>query len=405
MDGKMSRKQKVLLLALGGAALFIAIRALELRAQDVPTISVNVKVVNVLATVRDKHGNIVSSLKKEDFRLEEDGRLQAIRYFSQETNLPLTLGLMVDTSLSQRNVLDEERRASYSFLDQMLRPDRDQAFVIHFDEEVELLQDVTNSKQKLEAALRDIEIDHPQNARNSGGNSGGGYPGGGGGYPGAGGGYPGGGYPGGGYPGRRFPRGGGYPGGGGGYPSGGGRYPAGGGRGSAKGTLLYDGVYLAADQMMRNQTGRKALILLTDGVDQGSKYSLETAVEEAQRTDTMVYGILFSDESAYQSVRRPDWGRGGGRMPFPMPTQQGHADGKKVLKKMSEETGGRFFEVSNKEPIDQIYAQIQEELRKQYNLGFSSDKPPSQSEFRKLKVTTTNKDLQVQSRDGYYAKP
>ena len=394
----MSRKQKLLLLVIGGIALFVAVRALELRAQDVPTISVNVKVVNVLATVRDKHGNIVSNLRKEDFRLEEDGRPQAIRYFSQETNLPLTLGLMVDTSLSQRNVLDEERRASYSFLDQMLRPDRDQAFLIHFDEEVELLQDVTSSKQKLETALQEIEIDHPQNARNGGGSSGGGYPGGGGGYPGGGGGYPGGGYPGGG---RRFPRGGGYPGGGGGYPTGGG----GGRRGSAKGTLLYDGVYLAADQMMRNQTGRKALILLTDGVDQGSKYSIDTAIEEAQRTDTMVYGILFADESAYQTVRRPDWGRGGGRMPFPMPSQQPHADGKKVLKRMSEETGGRFFEVSKKEPIDQIYAQIQEELRKQYNLGFSSDKPPSQSEYRKLKVTTANRDLQVQSRDGYYAKP
>ena len=391
----MSRKQKFLLLVIGGVALFVALRALELRAQDVPTISVNVKVVNVLATVRDKHGNIVSNLRKEDFRLEEDGRSQVIKYFSQETNLPLTLGLMVDTSLSQRNVLDEEQRASYSFLDQMLRPDRDQAFVIHFDEQVELLQDVTSSKQKLEAALQEIEIDHPQDARNGGGgNSGGGYPGGGGGYP-RGGGYPGGGYPGGGYPGRRFPRGGGYPGGGGGYPRRG---------GSGKGTLLYDGVYLAADQMMRNQTGRKALILLTDGVDQGSKYSLETAIEEAQRTDTMVYGILFADESAYQT-RRPDWGRGGGRIPFPTSGQQPHADGKKVLKRMSEETGGRFFEVSKKEPIDQIYAQIQEELRKQYNLGFSSDKPPSQSEYRKLKVTTTNKDLEVQARDGYYAKP
>ena len=391
----MSRKQKFLILAIGAVALFVAIRALKLHAQDVPTISVNVKVVNVLATVRDKRGEIVRNLTKDDFRLSEDGRPQAIRYFSQETNLPLTLGLMVDTSLSQRNVLDEERRASYSFLDQVLRPDRDQAFVIHFDEQVELLQDVTSSKQKLETALNEIELDRPQNARNGGG----GNSGGGGGYPGGGGGYPGGGYPGGGYPGgsRRFPRGGGYP-GGGGYPrGGGGGYPGGGRGGSGKGTLLYDGVYLASDQMMRNQTGRKALILLTDGVDQGSKYSLETAIEEAQRTDTMVYGILFSDESAYGSI-----GGFGRRMPFP---GGGHADGKKVLERMSQETGGRFFEVSKKESIDQIYAEIQQELRNQYNLGFSSDKPPSQSEYRKLRVTTNRGGLQVQARDGYYAKP
>lgn len=406
----MSRKQKILILAIGGVALFVAIRALNLHAQDVPTISVNVKVVNVLATVRDKHGQIVRNLNKDDFQLEEDGRPQTIKYFSQETNLPLTLGLMVDTSLSQRNVLDEERRASYSFLDQMLRPDRDQAFVIHFDEQVELLQDVTSSKPKLEAALNEIELDRPQTARNGGG-GGGGYPGGGGGYPGGGGGYPGGGYPGGGYPGggypgRRYPRypGGGYP--GGGYPGGGGGNPGGAGRqsGSPKGTLLYDSIYLASDEMMRNQTGRKALILLTDGVDQGSKYSVDTAIEEAQRTDTMVYGILFSDANAYGITRRPDWGRGGGRMPFPVP-QQSHTNGKKVLQRMSQETGGRFFEVSKNESIDQIYAQIQEELRNQYNLGFSSDKPASQSEFRKIRVTAKQNDLQVQARDGYYAKP
>lgn len=393
----MSRKQKILILAIGGIALFVAVRALKLHAQDVPTISVNVKVVNVLATVRDRHGEIVKNLGKDDFQLEEDGRPQPIKYFSTETNLPLTLGLMVDTSLSQRNVLGEERRASYTFLDQMMRPDRDRAFVIHFDEQVELLQDVTNSKPKLEAALNEIELDRPQNARNGGG---GGYPGGGGGYPGGGGGYPGGGYPGG-YPSRRFPRGSGYPGGGGGYPQGGGGRRGG---GSARGTLLYDSIYLAANEMMRNQTGRKALILLTDGVDQGSKYSIDTAIEEAQRTDTMVYGILFSDEGAYQQDRRPDWGRGG-RGGIGFPRQEGHADGKKVLQRMSQETGGRFYEVSKKESIDQIYAQIQEELRNQYNLGFSSDKPPSQSEYRKLRVIAKNKDLQVQARDGYYAKP
>src|SRR5882672_2677418 len=108
------------------------------------TLSVTVKVVNVPATVRDKHGQIISNLAKDDFVLEEDGRPQAVRYFAHDTDLPLTLGLLVDTSMSQRRVLEEERHASYSFLDQMLRQSKDVAFVIHFDHEVELLQDLTS---------------------------------------------------------------------------------------------------------------------------------------------------------------------------------------------------------------------------------------------------------------------
>lgn len=118
-----------------------------------PKISVEVNVVTVLATVRDKHGQIVSNLGKDDFTLEEDGRPQTISYFTRETDLPLTLGLLVDTSESQRRVIDEERTASHSFLDDMLRPDKDHAFVIHFDREVELLQDLTSSREKLEHAL------------------------------------------------------------------------------------------------------------------------------------------------------------------------------------------------------------------------------------------------------------
>jgi len=107
--------------------------------QQPPTMSVDVRMVNVFATVRDKHGEIVPNLTKDDFTLEEDGRPQTIRYFTRETDLPLTLGLLVDTSMSQRRVLDQERSASYTFLDQVLRPNKDMAFVIHFDREVELL--------------------------------------------------------------------------------------------------------------------------------------------------------------------------------------------------------------------------------------------------------------------------
>src|SRR5262249_8325413 len=230
------------------AAAGLAFGEAWLLAQE-PTIAVDVKVVNVLATVRDKHGQIINNLSKDDFILQEDGRPQSIRYFSRESDLPLTLGLLVDTSLSQRRVLDQERSASYSFLDKMLRA-KDTAFVIHFDHEAELLQDLTSSREKLQSALDKLKTpDEPTLARGGGqGGSGGG-------------GQSGGGWPGG---------------GGGGYPGGGGRggHHGGGGHGGA-GTVLYDSVYLASDELMKPQKGRKALVVLTDGVDRGSKETLE----------------------------------------------------------------------------------------------------------------------------------
>jgi VWFA-related protein len=134
------------------SALFLSPQAGLLRAAQDTTFSTDVKVVNVLATVRDKHGQIIANLNKDDFTLEEDGRLHAIRYFSRETNLPLTLGLLIDTSMSQRRVLGAERSASYRFLDQVLREDKDMAFVIHFDREVELLRDLTSSRKDLRRA-------------------------------------------------------------------------------------------------------------------------------------------------------------------------------------------------------------------------------------------------------------
>ena len=301
------------------------------------TLSVKVKVVNVLATVRDKHGKIVNGLTKDDFTLTEDGRPQTLKYFARETDLPLTLGMLVDTSMSQRRVLSEERDASESFLAQVLREDQDKAFVIHFDHEVELLQDLTASHEQLRSALESLQT--PEFTRTSNGGGGGG--------PGS-----------------------------------------GRGRGSGRrggGTLLYDAVYLASDEMMKKQPGRKAVIVLSDGVDMGSKESLESAIESAQRANTIVYSILFKDDEAYGNgggfgrtgisipgMGGPGMGRGGmgggrGGRRFP----EEHADGKKVLERISKETGGRLFQVSKKEPVNQIYSQIQEELRNQYSLGYT----------------------------------
>ena len=318
---------------------------------QVPTFSSNVKVVNVPATVRSKQGEIIKDLTKDDFTLVEDGRPQTIRYFAKENDLPLTIGLLVDTSFSQRRLIGEERSASHAFLNQMLREDRDQAFVIHFESEVELLQDLTSSRQKLESALNSLEM--PQTTRQSGS------------WPG---------------PGRR------------------------GHMGGAGGTALYDAVFLASDEVIRKQHGRKALIILSDGVDNASRESLEKAIEAAQRADTLVYSILFADEQAYGG----GWGRMGGPMGrrgggYPRFPQTSTADGKKVLQRISKETGARMFEVSKKQPVGQIYARIEEELRNQYSLGYTPDK--IQSGYHKIHLATRQPDLIVQARDGYYAQP
>ncbi|HZT32420.1 MAG TPA: VWA domain-containing protein [Bryobacteraceae bacterium] len=330
----------------------------RLFAQQDTTFSANVKVVNVLATVRGKQGQIVANLTKDDFELAEDGRPQTIRYFSRETDLPLTLGLLVDTSMSQRRVLGQERTASYRFFEQVLREGKDQAFVLHFDREVELLQDVTSSRKKLEAALELLEL--PQQPRP--------------------------------------------PGGGRGYPGGG--HGAGGGGRHGGGTTLYDAVLLASDELMKKQAGRKALIVLSDGVDTGSKVPMTQAIEAAQRSDSLVYAVLFADEGAYPHGfggygGYGGLGRHGGRMP-PSRLPPSRPDGKKVLERISRETGAGFFEVSKKHPLDHIFGQIQEELRSQYNLGYTPDRAESGGAYRKISLTTRQKGLIVRAREGYY---
>ena len=327
--------------------------------QSQSKISTEVRLVTVYAAVRDKHGKIIPNLNQSDFALQEDARPQTIKYFARESDLPLTLGLLVDTSLSQRRVLDQEKSASYSFFDHILREDKDKAFLIHFDREVELLQDLTASREKLRAGLE--QLDTPSFSNTSAGVGGG--------------------------SGRGHSHGGG-------------------------GTLLYDSIYLASNELMKKQHGRKALIILTDGVDHGSKESLNTAIASAQRADTAVYSILFADEDAYGPGGRGGYGghggypgggmgRGGpGRYP-----QQERPDGKKVLERISKETGGQLFEVKKKLPIEQIYAQIEEELRNQYSLAYTPDHPGDDSTYHLIHVTVSQKDLIVQAREGYYSGP
>jgi len=308
-----------------------------IRGLQQATISIDVKVITLLATVRDRKGKIISDLVKSDFKLEEDGRPQTIRYFSKETDLPLSLGLLVDTSGSQRGVLSEERSASHSFLADLLRPAKDKAFIIHFDYEVELLQDLTSSRDRLESALAKLD-QSPFDILGAYGRR------------------------------SRSP-----------VNQGSTRGGFGGG-----GTLLYDAVFLASDEVIRKQQDRKALILLSDGVDNGSRLSIETAIMTAQRADTVVYSILFTDRPQYQ-------------IPFDV-----SPNGKKILEQISNETGGRMFEVTKKQSIGDIYKTIAEELRNQYSIGYTpTETSPGQS-YRKLHLTANRKDSVVRTRDGYY---
>ena len=313
-----------------------------LPGQQTPTFSTGVKVVNLFATVRTRQGGIVRDLAKSDFILKEDGRLQTIQYFSQESDLPLTLGLLVDSSGSERNMLPDESRASYRFFDQVLREDMDHAFVIHFEAQVELLQDLTSSRKMLEKGL--AALGEPIGWR------------------------------------QQAPQ----------QPAGRGGYP---GRGRGRGfggTALFDAVWLATDKLMKKQEGRKALVIFSDGMDNASRVTMDEAIEAAQRADTLVYSILFSD---------PDggfggFGRGGGGWDA--------MDGSEVLARISRQTGGRYFEVSKKRTIEQVFEAIEEELRNLYSLGYSPDRAESATVYHKIRLTTRQSGLTVQTREGYY---
>jgi VWFA-related protein len=343
--------------------------AAQTPSAPVTTMSVNVKVVTLPVTVRDKKGKIVRDLTKDDFDLEEDGKPQTIRYFSQETNLPLTVGLLVDTSMSERDNMDRERSASRSFLDQMITRPQDRAFVIHFDREVELLQDLTSDHAKLEKAVGLIDTQQAVESTQTD-DQGGGRP--------------------------RARRG--------------------------AGTLLYDAIFLACDEIQKKQTGRKAIVVLTDGEDRGSQETMNSAIEAAQKSETVVYTIYIGghqENTGYNPGmgRRGGMGGGypgggypGGRYPgggYPgggnYPRQQeNRPNGKKILQEIAEQTGGRFFEAKKKESVDDDYAQIAEELRTQFMLGYTPPKDQT-SGYHSIHLTTKKKDLTVQTRQGYYS--
>jgi VWFA-related protein len=291
-------------------------------------IKVNVDVVNLYCSVRNKQNGLVSGLEKNDFDLAEDNAKQEIKYFTRETDLPLTIGLLVDVSGSQRNLIETERRAAASFFSAVLRK-KDVAFLISFGADSELLQDITGSPRLLQQGLNDMKLNTGFAGITSG------------------------------------------------------PVPT---ASKARGTVLYDAVYLAANDMLAKEVGRKAIILITDGEDEGSKLTMKAAIEAAQKADAIIYGILYVDRQFY----------GGFGLGY---------SGESVLKQMADETGGRLFQVNGKNSLDSIFEQIQQEMRTQYAIGYSPTNARKDGTFRKIDLRVSNKDLKVQVRKGYYALP
>jgi len=288
--------------------------------QDVQQpIRVQVELVNLFATVRDKKKRLITDLTKADFRISEDRQDQKIAFFSHETSLPITLGLLIDTSGSEERMLPAEQEAASRFLQRVLRKS-DLAMVISFDLDVDLLSDFTSDRGQLERAIKRARINAPRTPVSVQG---------------------------------PLPQ----------------RGP--------KGTNFYDAVYLACREKLASEAGRKALVILTDAEDNGSKMRLEGALEAAQRSDTVIHILLVSD---------PAYGANEG-----------------VAKKLAEETGGRMVVVRNEKKLEEAFEQISEELRSQYTLGYYPANTVRDGHFRKIKVETTRGDLQVLTRKGYYA--
>src|SRR5579862_165026 len=294
---------------------------------DVQTLKVNVNLVNVYFSVRDKNG-FITNLHKDDCDIYEDKALQKTKNFTQEKNLPLTIGILLDTSGSQMNVLPLEQTAGAEFLKDVLTP-KDEAFLISFDINVTLLSDYTNSPREIKRSIDSAVINTGAGTGSVTGN------------------------------------------------------------GNPRGTLLFDAVFLAANDKLRQEAGRKILILLTDGGDQGSQENLKTATEAAQKANAIIYVILIADRGFYS---------GGG---FGINLAD---TGAAAMERLAKDTGGRVINVGNNgKKLQEAFDQIQDELRTQYLASYTSTNPKvNDGSFRTLNITC-GKDQKVQARKGYYA--
>jgi Ca-activated chloride channel homolog len=278
------------------------------------TLAVKVRVVAITALAYDTWGRLVGGLNKDDFLLTEDGKPQTIRYFDRDSNLPITIGLMVDTSASQREYAEEERRASAAFLQTMLTKPNDRAFVERFDTVAVLLQPMTADVPQLQNSLKLLTAPIPQNPK--------------------------------------------------------------------VGTLLFDSICITAKKVASKEPGRRAIVILTDGEDDGSTNTLASAIHEAQLADVAIYSILYTPEAFGGSIH-------------------GHTGGVDVMRQLSTATGGRLFIVTWGTPIERIYAAIEADMRTQYRIGYTPpDSPPNQ--FHKIDLKARDQLISVQARTGYY---
>jgi len=302
------------------------------KVEDDPNvIKVDVGLVNILFNVRTKRGGLVPDLPKEEFTVFEDGTEQTIKAFTRESNLPLTIGLLVDVSRSQERLIGIEQAASRQFFTSVLKP-KDLAFIISFGQDAELLQDYTSEPKMLSRALDGLKLNAPV------------------------------------LPPQASPVPGAY---------------------TPRGTILYDAVVLAAEEQLKGQVGRKVLVLITDGDDQGSRYSEKRAIEAAQRADAILYSVYYVDRAFYQ---------GGG-------FNIGGGGGESALRHMSDDTGGRVYTVDRNHSLIEIYNEIERDVRSQYSLAYAPSNSKQDGTFRKLEIKTSNKEFKVQARKGYYATP
>ena len=288
--------------------------------QQGPVIRSQVNLVNLFVTVRDHSKRIVTDLKQQDFKIQEDGQDQQIAFFSREVTLPITLALLLDTSGSEQFMLGAIQQMGGAFLDRVLRKG-DEALVMSFDTDVDLLSDWTDDRGLLDRAIRKTRINAPM---------------------------------------------------GGGMIN-----PGPVGNSNVTGTAFYDAVYLACNEKLTGEAGRKAIVVVTDAQDEGSKVRKEEAIEAAQRTDTVIHILLVADS------------RFGGNTG--------------VAKQMTEETGGRMIVANNEKHLQEAFDQISEELRSQYTLGYYPTNNARDGKFRKIKVEVSNHDDKVLARKGYYA--
>lgn len=305
----------------------------------VTTLRVNSNLVSLYFTVRDKHGALIPDLAQSDCQVLEDKKPQKIRNFAAEANQPLTLGMLLDTSGSQINVLPLEQQSGSTFLHEVLKK-KDEAFLITFDVDADLLEDFTNNAGQLSRAMDKAQIN------TAAGNGSAGVPG-----------------------------------------LGQGTIPT---QGAPKGTVLYDAVVLAANDKLRQETGRKAMILLTDGEDEGSKYRVQDAIEAAQKANSIVYVILIADRGFYS---------GGSIM-------LGGYTGDAAMRRLTEATGGRVINVGNNgTKLDEAFQQIEDELRTQYVISYIPQNTDFNGKYRAIDVQCKGDGLKVQAQKGYYAIP